>query len=272
MSTDAILMTDTDIDELEAAINRARQDFVALARSSDPTARVGEHWSVRDVVAHVYTVAQRYTSVAATGTYRRAEGPRDLDSINDAEVAALADVPYAEILTRLEDCAGEISHFLRGAVGKGRIFPFHGGEFIDATSGATNWIGELRIHGYDIARAVKAPWTLPERDALLVLAGVQQIIPGYVDQERAAGKDVLIEMRLPGARPWVTHVVDRTAISRPRAEGDRPHAVIKAPASTLLLSLYGRYGNLAAARHGLQVVGGRRPWRALTFPSLFEQP
>ncbi|GAB3863777.1 hypothetical protein GCM10028801_31980 [Nocardioides maradonensis] len=272
MTTDAILMTDTDIDELDAAIASARRDFVALARSADPEARVSDAWSVRDVVAHVLTVAQRYTSLAATGAYERAASPRDLDRINNAEIAALADLAYTEILTRLEDSATEISDFLRRATGQGRIFPFHAGELIDATAGAANWIGELRIHGHDIAKAVGAPWTIPERDALLILAGIQQIIPGYVHQQRSAGKDVMVEIRLSGARPWITHVVDRCAVSRPRAADDRPHAVITAPASTLLLSLYGRYGNLAAARRGLRVVGGRRPWRALSFPRLFEQP
>lgn len=267
-----IRMTDTDVAEIDAAIGRARTDFLALARTVDPLARVDEHWTVRDVVAHVYTVALRYTSVAATGSYRRAEGPRDLDRINDAEIADLAEVGYADLLTGLTGCAADISAFLRAAAGQGRIFPFHGGEQIDAIAGASNWLAELRVHGGDIARAVGAPWDLPERDALLILSGIQQIIPGYVHQTNSAGKDVMVEMRMPGARPWITHVVGGTATSRPRRPGDRPHAVLEAPASTLLLSLYGRYGNVTAARRGLRIVGGRRPWKALTFPSLFEQP
>jgi hypothetical protein len=35
---------------------------------------------------------------------------------------------------------------------------------------------------------------------------------------------------------------------------------------------YGRIGTFAAVRRGMFVVGGRRPWKALTLMSYFEQP
>jgi hypothetical protein len=38
----------------------------------------------------------------------------------------------------------------------------------------------------------------------------------------------------------------------------------------MLQMLYQRIGPIAAVRHGLRIVGGRRPWKALKLQSCFE--
>jgi hypothetical protein len=49
-------------------------------------------------------------------------------------------------------------------------------------------------------------------------------------------------------------------------------AVLRTPAATQLLTMYGRIGVGTATRRGMRVIGGRRPWRALRLPSMFERP
>ncbi|MBX7435378.1 hypothetical protein JDV09_25240 [Mycobacterium sp. Y57] len=51
---------------------------------------------------------------------------------------------------------------------------------------------------------------------------------------------------------------------------DRPDAVPRAPASTMLRLLLQRIGPIAATRQGLLITGGRRPWKALKVQSYFE--
>ena len=58
---------------------------------------------------------------------------------------------------------------------------------------------------------------------------------------------------------------------RERRVTDRPDAVLRASAATLTQLLYHRIGPLTATRRGLRIVGGRRPWVALTLMSHFEQ-
>jgi hypothetical protein len=47
-------------------------------------------------------------------------------------------------------------------------FEFHGGVPISGLTAQTNRLGALLFHGHDVARAVNAPWELPERDMLLM--------------------------------------------------------------------------------------------------------
>jgi len=75
-----------------------------------------------------------------------------------------------------------------------------------------------------------------------------------------------------GARPHVAHLRGGSFEVRERRGGDRPDAVLHSPASAFVELLYQRIGPFTAARHGLRIVGGRRPWRALQLVSCFEQP
>lgn len=59
---------------------------------------------------------------------------------------------------------------------------------------------------------------------------------------------------------------------RERRPTDRADAVLRLPASTLVLVLYQRIGAFTALRQGLRIVGGRRPWVALKLQSHFERP
>lgn len=265
-------MADTGREELRGRIDEARRRFVALAVGADPTARVLDGtWSVQQMVAHVVSVADRYCGVASGDGYRQAERPRDLDRINDEEVsAALAPVP--SMLERLEEVALVMADFFDRASAESGVFPFHGGVEIDCVAGQTNWLGELLIHGRDIARAVGAPWELSERDMLLVLSGMQQMASAYLHRERARGRRLVVALDVPDARPWVLDIRDGDVQSRPRTAGDRPDAVLRSSATTMALVLYQRLGNLGAMRRGLMITGGRRPWVALGLQRLFEKP
>jgi hypothetical protein len=66
------------------------------------------------------------------------------------------------------------------------------------------------------------------------------------------------------------HVHDGIAEMRARRPNDRPDAVLKAPASTMARLLLQRIGPFTAARQGLRIVGGRRPWKAMRLQSCFE--
>jgi hypothetical protein len=56
-----------------------------------------------------------------------------------------------------------------------------------------------------------------------------------------------------------------------RSTGDRPDAVLKLPASTMVRLLLQRIGPFTAALQGLRIVGGRRPWKAMKLQSCFER-
>jgi hypothetical protein len=70
----------------------------------------------------------------------------------------------------------------------------------------------------------------------------------------------------------VVHIHDGAAEMRERRPADRPDAVLRTRASTLCDMMYQRIGPATAARRGLMIVGGRRPWKALKLQSYLECP
>jgi uncharacterized protein (TIGR03083 family) len=267
--TEVAALVDTTRDELRERIAQALQRFDRLARSADPLARPPRsNWTVQQVVSHVLSIAHRYLQYVEGG-YRLAAHPREVDVLNQTElVAAMAPIP--QLVDQLQAVAPQLDELFDKAADEGRVLAFHCGAVVDGTTWQTNWLGELLLHGQDIARAVKAPWALAERDMLLIARGMLQIGPAWARTTIPADTDVCAAVLIPEARPYLIHIHDGFAEMRGRRPNDRPDTVLRLPASTLTQVLYQRIGPVAAARKGLRVVGGRRPWLALKLQSYFE--
>lgn len=271
--TEYVGLVDTGRDELRDRIGRARDRFDRLVRTADPHARVpGLDWTVQQVVAHVLAVAHRYQAVAEGRDFRRATYARELDEINRTELDALM-APMREIADRLNDLAPVMDALFETA-SSDRVYELHCSAWADGITAQTNWLGELILHGRDVARAIGAPWKIDERDMLLVARGLMQFGEGsgYLRAGLPAGTDVCVALKVPGARPYVIHIHDGLAEMRERRPADRPDAVLRMPASTLCDMMYQRIGPVTAARRGLMIVGGRRPWKALKLQSCLERP
>jgi hypothetical protein len=271
--TEYVALVDTTRDELRDRIGRARARFDRLIRTADPHARVpGLDWTVHQVVAHMLSVAHRYQAVAEGRDLRRATSGRELAEVNRTELDALM-APIPEIADQLNDLA-PVMDALFDTCSSDRVYEFHCGAFVDGITGQTNWLAELILHGRDVARAIRAPWEIEERDMLLIARGLMQCAegPGYLRAGLPAGTDVCVALKLPGARDYVLHIHDGAVETRVRRPADRPDAVLRMPASTLCDMIYQRIGPLTAARRGLMIAGGRRPWKTLKLQSYLERP
>jgi uncharacterized protein (TIGR03083 family) len=267
----AMTLVNTSRDELRPRIAEALGRFERIAHTADSAARQpGSGWTVHQLVAHVLTVAHRYRSFARSGSYRRAAYPRELDAINQAELEAVM-APVPELLAQLQAVIPEIDALFDG-MDEDTVVPFHSGAVVDGITAQTNWLAELLLHGEDIAGALQVPWVLPERDMLLVARGVMQLAPTFVRTEVRPETDICLAFTLPGASPYIVHLRGTTLEIRERRDGDRPDAILRSPASALVELLYQRIGPFTAARRGLRIVGGRRPWRALQLVPCFEKP
>lgn len=264
-----LALLDTSRDELRRRISAALQQFDHLIRTADPKARPrGSDWTVQQITAHVLTVGHRYRDMGRTGNYHRGNTPGEVIAINQADIeAALAPIP--ELADQLRMLQPEIDRFFDATTDDGRIHRFHCDAFVDGITLQTNWLGEVLLHGSDIARTVKAPWEFPERDWALVLRGGMQIGPAYIRADLPADTHAVVAFTTAGARPYLAEVQGNTAEFRAVQPDDRPDAVLRAPASTLNELFYQRIGPITAARRGLRIVGGRRPWVAMKLMHYF---
>jgi uncharacterized protein (TIGR03083 family) len=269
--TDYVALVDTTRDELRERIAEALARFEQLIRDADPSARPPGHgWTVQQIVAHVLTIAQRYRAGAQGRAYRQVDAVRGIDGLNQCELEAVM-APVPVLAERLAATAADLDHAC-DAFEDDTVLPFHTFASVSGTAWQTYWLGELLMHGEDIARAVTAPWDIRERDMLLVVRGLMEVGHAYLRADVSAETDVCVAFRLPGARPYLIHIHDGFAEFRDLRPTDRPDAMLRGPASVIAQMFYGRIGLFAAARRGLLVVGGRRPWRAIKLMSYFEQP
>lgn len=267
--TDSLAIVDTDREELRDRIDVMRQRFYRLALSADPSARrSASDWTVQQIVAHVLSVACRYKTFAETGDFRRARNPRELDQINQKEMEALM-APVPDLIDRIKAIDPAMDEFIDN-LPDGYRAEFHFGVLVSGIVAQINWLGELVLHGDDIAQAVGVPWEISERDMLLYLREAAEVVPAYVRPEMARTNNICVALQIPDARPYVLHVHDGIAEMRGRRPTDRPDVVLKAPASTMVKMLMGRVGPFSAMRQGLRIVGGRRPWKAVTLQSCFQ--
>src|ERR1700761_3266392 len=154
--TDVAALVDTTRDALRERTAQALQRFDRLARTADPPARPPRsNWTVQQVVSHVMTLVRRYLQYEE-GNYRLAALPHEVSVLNQTELQA-AMAPMPELIDRLQGLVPQLDELFDKVADQGRVLAFHCGAFVDGITWQTNWLGELLLHGQDIARAVKAP-------------------------------------------------------------------------------------------------------------------
>ena len=144
------------------------------------------------------------------------------------------------------------------------------GLVIGPSTMAALLLGEQLIHGLDISRTAKIPWTIAAADAFLVIPGVLTVAPQYLRPQRAAGVHISFELRMRGGASYRLAVDDGKAVITAAAE--KADCVITADPVAFLLLGYGRIPQLSPVLRGQLRPGGRKPWLAMKFGTLLDSP
>lgn len=261
----------------QALREAAGRASVMLRAVRDPDAPVsGMAWTVSQTTAHMISEITDYARFARgeqnlAGPISPADGQSaaqrnaaanaaQLERFTEREMSRLADlvVPAAEdFITAAQPRTGE-------------PILASNGLFMTLPTMTAVLLGEVLIHGLDIARAASIPWHISRPDALHVIAGIMAILPDYIDRRQAAGLHVSYDVRLRGGPRYRIAIHDGTAAVT--APGQRADCWISADPVAFLLVGYGRSGQWTQIARGKLLAGGRKPWLGLGFGKLITGP
>ena len=255
-----------------AAEGAARQFSALLRAGPDPGRTAVGRWTVRDVAAHVTGGAELYTQLLR-GTPSPARSIEAIAAVNDQIVSGIGEQEPSALADRVEAAVDGLLAAAERHPG-GQDVPWHAGLHLPLSSVLAVACGEYLVHGYDIARAAGVPWPVPADWARTVFLGLLPVVPHYLADQRAAGRPVRFDIRLrgePAARAVFTVADGTLTVAAPTARQSADCHLSADPWAALLV-LYGRNGPVKPAMAGQILAWGRRPWLALTLPSLFRKP
>jgi uncharacterized protein (TIGR03083 family) len=244
-------------------------EMVAGARDTGVPVPATPQWTVAEAFAHVVTVAPRYSQ----GAQREGEWVShvgDLADLNARQLAAVATTDVHALAGDLRASLAGLARLIAGFGDRQPVFKFHGGQQIRADVALGVLLGELVVHGHDIAGALRQPWPLDPAHVELIMRGITPILPGWLD-ERSRGHTARYEVRLrgQGVHRFAFHN-GRLSMNPPGAFA--PDTVISADPPTFLLVVYKRVSQWPGILTGRLVAWGPRPWLAFSFASRFHQP
>lgn len=267
-----------------AAIRAATERFTALLRETDDIERPASatDWTVAETAAHVSVVFAAFSAAIAgepqsltTDKYLDADFPTRLADSNRTTIAL---VDHTDAGQLSEAITAGAQQFLDAAAAADPLMecqtPWYGPARTRTPDCLTALaLGELTVHGHDIATATRRPWPISAEHAKLIMGTVcPQMSPLAVRPDAGhGGASVTYEIRLRGNGPrYVIQVSNGTA--EVHAAGGPVDCVISADPVTFLLVVYGRMPLGRALLRGGIVAWGRRPWLGLRYKKLFFNP
>jgi uncharacterized protein (TIGR03083 family) len=257
----------------------------AVRRSADLWRRVdtsdaavpGLKWTAAETAAHVVGDLRDYTQALtrhAHGYMTHANRPTKSPSRLSAEVNArhLEEVPERDLHRLADLLEADAERYLDAAASANPAVEIEtpNALVIAPPTMACLLLGEQVVHGLDISRAAGIDWDVNASDALLITPGALAVMPQYLRAERAAGIRMSFELRLRGGPSYRMAIADGSA--QITAAGERADCRITADPAAFLLLGYGRIPQWPVLLRGRIRPGGRKPWLAGRFGTVFDSP
>ena len=265
-------MVKVDKDQLVVSIEAATNQLCAVLRSaSDPDVRAVGTWTVRDVGAHLASGVPLYTGIVRGegSTYTRLDRIAEL---NASGITAITNRDRKTLADQIESAVAEFITAVRTTPGDPKV-AYHAGILLPVSSVTAILLGEMLIHGYDIAQASGRPWVIAPEHAGLVLRGALPILPYFVDRAAAAGVRASFDIRFRGKDgPRVQLAFGDGSVNVAFGSAESVDCHLSADPAAFLLLMYGRQGPLRPALTGKVIAWGRKPWLAFRMQSLVQPP
>ncbi|MEU4741021.1 maleylpyruvate isomerase N-terminal domain-containing protein [Actinosynnema sp. NPDC023658] len=258
--------------------------FADLVGAADPKALATSEWTVADTAAHVVAIASIYTTLLAPDGAEVAD-PALAERIPTVTVDTVADLndlalrrfterDPAALTGMLRSMVASIIDMTEGADPESTV-PWLGASRLPVAGVLAHFVNELLIHGWDIARAVDAPWPMPSEEAglffdLFIIGLARNDFGTLLDDAPRDDRRIAVAFRSRHTAP-VTLVLHRGRVTVGEPGGRVDVRVTFDPA-VLHLVLFGRVSRVRAALTGKLRVTGRRPWLLPTFLRAVRMP
>ncbi|MEV6765986.1 maleylpyruvate isomerase family mycothiol-dependent enzyme [Streptomyces sp. NPDC051105] len=258
---------------LGQAIRQAGEDIAAVLDGvADTSAAVpGSQWTVGEAAAHL-ALANGLMADLALGRERPyGDGtPRSLAAANAASLAAFGErraEPLAAMIT--EEAARCVDALAMTADGPAPVTPLGS---MDRSVLASYLLTHMLGHGYDLARALRRPHMIDAERVALCMPFMLSVMPTVADGSAVAGLTARYTIRLRGGGCAFGVTFADGAVRVAPEPQDRPDCTILIDPVAFLLIALGRRNPWLAMARGQILAGGRKPWLAPRFPSLFTAP
>lgn len=268
----------------KTAVRAAADRFTELvAAAPSPTVMATADWTVADTVAHVVSIAALYVSrVEGAELAIRVPGLEDMLAVTNVDT--VADVNSHVLAHFAERDPGVLLSQLNAAVGTllattadpRSTVSWLGSSRVTVGGLLAHLTNELLVHGWDIARALRHPWPMPDahaalywdlfmfdmlRDTYGVLLNTELPMPGHpVSVQFRSRYTPTTTLTLGDGKVWVAP-----------PDGPFDARVTFRPARFNLM-MFGRISIAQAVLRRDVVVGGPRPWRLPAFLRVVHMP
>lgn len=253
-----------------AAAGERTADVIGAVDDPDRRTR-GLDWTLAQTAAHIVAGVQYHRA------WLRGEGKidyfvpdlpeenlRGIESVKERDPAVLATIVRQGNAAFVSEAAGQPA----GAAFAQEVGPDLSLEVMIAVH-----LGELLVHGWDIATTLGRPWAVERDEANIVARGVLPVLPMIVDPAAAAHVSLSYELSLRGGGPRVLiQVHDGSLTVEPVVSRAPVDCRISADPAAFLLVAYGRVGQLGPILRGQLIAWGRRPWAAPRLNSFIRNP
>jgi hypothetical protein len=247
----------------DVLVDRSRAVGELLRVSAAGQEVPGSDWSPSEIGAHLVSLPRRYMRMMD----RPEPFPESLSAVNEAAIRAVGCGDLDQLADMLvSDVDDLVAHL--GDDGS-RPVPFFGMTHTAEAVGAV-MLGELLLHGLDLARALRRPWVIGRDEAIAVVGGLLPAVGYSVDPEVAGRAAGTYHLRIRHGHDWTVEVRDGVATVQ-KGHPERADLHISADPLAFLLVGYGRASRWRSLLTGRMLGWGRRPLLVAHFSKLFRE-
>ena len=242
----------------------------------------GLDWTVGQVAAHLVVAIRGNTASMVGNTEQLSQFVPDVGGYSDRMAAMTSGTlavepvrdPAAAAVALRDAVAAFVYQAEQQAPDDAVPTPWYGaGASLPVAMDSRLMIGELLIHGLDIARGLGKPWPFSRDEVLLVIPAIFAMMPRLFKADDGRDVDATFKVRMRGGDTICLRIQNGSVDSAPWGPlNGRADCALSADPVAFFLLAYGRKGQWPLIAQGRLLSYGRKPWLALSLRGWFVSP